>query len=73
MARHLAEQQAHKRNAQRQEQIVADTAKLLALAQDLKAEVDKSNKNTLSVDVVKKAEEIEKLSKSIKERMRDGS
>ena len=73
MTHRMTEQLAHKRNAQRQEQIVAETTKLLALAQDLKAEVDKSNKNTLSIDVVKKAEAIEKLSKSIKERMRDGN
>lgn len=72
-ARHMTEQLTRKRNEQRQDLIVAETAKLLALAQDLKAEVDKSNKNTLSIDVVKKAEEIEKLSKSIKERMRDGN
>lgn len=73
MTRRVAEQQALKRNTQRQDQIIADSAKLLALAQELKAEVDKSNKNTLALNVVKKAEEIEKLSKSIKERMRDGT
>jgi hypothetical protein len=32
--------------------------------------VDKSNQDTLSVDVVKKAGEIEKLAKSVKDRMR---
>jgi hypothetical protein len=73
MTRRLTQQQELKRNTQRQDQIIADSAKLLALAQELKAEVDKSNKNTLSLNVVKKAEEIEKLSKSIKERMRDGN
>jgi hypothetical protein len=73
MTRRVAEQQALKRNTQRQDQIIADSTKLLALAQELKAEVDKSNKNTLALNVVKKADEIEKLSKSIKERMRDGS
>lgn len=73
MTRRLTEQQMLKRNTQRQDQIIADSAKLLALAQELKAEVDKSNKNTLALNVVKKAEEIEKLSKSIKEKMRDGN
>jgi hypothetical protein len=55
---------------ERQAEIVADTAKLFQLAQELKAEVAKSNKNTLSIAVVKKSEEIQKLAKSLKERMR---
>lgn len=54
----------------RQAQIVADSQKLYQLAQELKAEVAKSDKNTLSIAVTKKAEEIEKLAKSLKERMR---
>jgi hypothetical protein len=36
----------------------------------LKTQVDKSTKDTLSVDVIKKAEEIEKLAHSVKERMK---
>ena len=49
---------------------MADTDKLLALATDLKEQVDKSTKDTLSVDVIKKADEIEKLAHSVKERMK---
>jgi hypothetical protein len=71
-ARQMAEQQALRRNNQRQQQIVNDTAKLLQLAQELKEEVEKSTKNTLSLSVVKKAEEIEKLAKTVREKMRDG-
>ncbi|MBS1820757.1 MAG: hypothetical protein JST61_02080 [Acidobacteria bacterium] len=56
--------EAEKRKADLQ----ADTEKLYKLTQELKAEVDKSNKDTLSVSVVKKAQEIERLAKSIKER-----
>jgi hypothetical protein len=67
---HRAEQQEKLRNNDRQKRLVADTDKLLALATDLKAQVDKSNKDTLSVDVIKKAEEIEKLARSVKERMK---
>jgi hypothetical protein len=67
---HRAEQQERMRNNDRQKRLVADTDKLLALATDLKAQVDKSNKDTLSVDVIKKAEEIEKLAHSVKERMK---
>ena len=55
---------------ERQAQLVADTNKLYELAQELKAEVAKSNKDTLSVSVIKKAAEVEKLAKSLKERMR---
>jgi hypothetical protein len=70
MARRIMGQQAERRNTQRQQDIVNDTAKLLLLAQQLKAEVDKSSKDQLSISVVKKAEEIEKLAKSVKEKMK---
>jgi hypothetical protein len=64
------EQQAKLRNTDRQKRLVADTDKLLTLATDLKQQVDKSTKDTLSVDVIKKADEIEKLAHSVKERMK---
>lgn len=64
------EQLAQLRNIDRQKRLVADTDKLLALATDLKAQVDKSTKDTMSVDVIKKADEIEKLAHSVKERMK---
>lgn len=54
----------------RQAQLLADTQKLYQLTQELKAEVAKSNRNTLSIAVIKKAEEVEKLAKSLKEKMR---
>jgi hypothetical protein len=69
---HMAERMAMERNIDRQKQIVNDTARLLQLAQQLNADVSKSDKDSLSVAVVKKAEEIEKLAKSIKQKMRDG-
>ena len=53
-------------NANWQKQLTQDTAKLLELAKQLKEEVDKSNGSTLSVDVIKKATEIDKLAKSVK-------
>jgi hypothetical protein len=70
MPSRIEEQQAQARNNERQKKLVADTDKLLALATDLKAQVDKTNKDTLSVDVIKKADEIEKLAHSVKERMK---
>jgi hypothetical protein len=67
---HRTDRQEKLRNDDRQKRLVADTEKLLVLATDLKAQVDKSTKDTLSVDVIKKADEIEKLARSVKERMK---
>jgi hypothetical protein len=50
--------------------IKADTDRLLKLSVELKAYVDKSDENVLSLDVIRKAEEIEKLAKSVKEKMK---
>ncbi|MGA7399614.1 MAG: hypothetical protein WCC99_13995 [Candidatus Sulfotelmatobacter sp.] len=57
-------------NVQRQAALKADTDKLVKLAGELKEYVDKSNENVLSVDVLKKAEEIEKLAHSVKDKMK---
>ena len=51
-------------------QLKSDTDKLLKLSAELKAYVDKTNANVLSLDVIKKAEQIEKLAKSVKDKMR---
>jgi hypothetical protein len=56
--------------AQRKKQIADESARLLAMAADLKAEVDKTTKDTLSIPVVRKAGEIEKLARSVKDRNR---
>ena len=40
------------------------------MATDLKAEVDKTTKDTLSLSVIRKADEIEKLAHSVKEKMK---
>jgi hypothetical protein len=61
---------ARERNKERQAALKKDTDKLLELATQLKEYVDKTNENMLSLDVIKKAEEIEKLSKSVKEKMK---
>jgi spore coat polysaccharide biosynthesis protein SpsF (cytidylyltransferase family) len=57
-------------NLQRQQDIKKDTEKLLELATELKQAVDKSNQDTLSLDVIKKAEQIEKLAKEVKDKMK---
>jgi len=66
----LMRHQAILRNDQRQKDLVRDTQKLYALAGQLKTDVAKSNKDILSIDVIKKADEIEKLAKSVKEKMK---
>jgi methionyl-tRNA synthetase len=70
----MEEKMEHQRekalNKQRQTQLQKDTDHLLELATQLKEYVDKSNEHTLSLDVVKKADEIEKLAKSVKEKMK---
>jgi len=57
-------------NEQRQTELKRDTDKLLKLSTELKEYVDKTNENVLSLDVIKKAEEIEKLAHSVKTKMR---
>jgi hypothetical protein len=56
-------------NAERKKEIASDSTKLLKLATELKAEIDKTNKDTLNLKVVRKADEIEKLAHSVKEKM----
>jgi len=63
--------QARARNKERQKKLKDDTDKLLQLATELKAYVDKTNENILSVDVIRKTEQIEKLAKSVREKMKD--
>ncbi|HET6844206.1 MAG TPA: hypothetical protein VFK06_21375 [Candidatus Angelobacter sp.] len=60
-------------NKKRQEEIRQDTVKLFQLAAELKDAVDKSDENMLSLDVVKKADEVEKLAKKVKEKMKEGT
>ena len=57
-------------NTERKKQIEEDSARLLKLATELKAEVDKTNKDTLSLTVIRKADEIEKLAHNVKEKMK---
>lgn len=71
----MRDQQAKKQsfetaNIERKRQIADDAARLLQLATELKAEVDKTDKDTLSLNVIRKAETIEKLAKGVKEKMK---
>jgi hypothetical protein len=66
----LSRDLAKKINLERQAALKADTDKLVKLAGELKEYVDKSNENLLSLEVLKKAEEIEKLAHSVKDKMK---
>jgi hypothetical protein len=61
---------AKKANLARQADLKRDTEKLYKLASELKDSVDKTNESTLSLEVIKKAEEIEKLAHSVKDKMK---
>ena len=57
-------------NAERKKELSEESAQLLTLAMALKAEVDKTNKDMLSLNVIRKADEIEKLAHNVKEKMK---
>jgi hypothetical protein len=67
----MQERIAREANKKRQQDIREETEKLFQLATELKAAVDKTNENLLSLDVVRKAEEVEKLAKKVKEKMKE--
>ncbi len=71
----MREQQTKKQNfeaanVERKKQLAADSATLLKLATELKAEVDKTTKDMLSLNVIRKADEIERLAHDMKEKMK---
>jgi hypothetical protein len=66
----MMHEMAKKANLERHAALKTDTEKLLKLAEELKASVDKSSSSVLSLEVLKKAEEIEKLARSVKDKMK---
>ena len=56
-------------NVERQKQMVSDTNKLLKLARELNDEVATSHATIFTADQMRKVAEIEKLAKSVRERM----
>lgn len=71
----MREQQAKNKsfeaaNLERKRQISEDSAKLLKLATDLKTEVDKTSKDMLSIGIIRRADEIERLAHGVKEKMK---
>jgi hypothetical protein len=66
----ISREMAKKANQERLAALKTDTDKLLKLSVELKSYVDKSNENVLSLDVIKRADEIEKLAHSVKDKMK---
>jgi hypothetical protein len=57
-------------NVERRREIGEDSTRLLKLATDLKTELDKTTKDTLSLGVIRKADEIERLAHNVREKMK---
>ena len=66
----IASDMAKKAAKERVAALKQDTDRLLKLSVELKQSVDKSDENVLSLDVIKKAEEIEKLARGVKDKMK---
>ena len=65
MQRRMAKQ----RNQERFAKIKKDTDQLLELATQLKQSVDAAGDQTLSLAVIRKAEQIEKLARQVRQKM----
>jgi hypothetical protein len=58
-------------NDARHRRLEEDAARLQALSTELKSDVDKTDKDELSLDVMRKAGEIEKLAHDVQSRMKN--
>jgi hypothetical protein len=65
----IAERQAKLLNAERQKAIVSNTARILQLARELNADATSGYSTLSAAERMHKAEEIEKLAKSVREKM----
>ena len=66
----IQKQQAIAANLQRQAEIRRDTEKMFQLSSELKECLDKTGQGVMSVDAIKKAEQIEKLAHGVKSKMK---
>ncbi|HTW48737.1 MAG TPA: hypothetical protein VMD92_12365 [Acidobacteriaceae bacterium] len=58
-------------NDDRRKKLSADVDRLIELTNELKTDVDKTTKDELSLEVIKKAQEIEKLAHDVQSRMKN--
>jgi nitric oxide reductase activation protein len=66
----VADKMEKERLRERYQNLKRDSEKLLEMATELKQYVDKSGENVMSLDVIRKCDEIEKLSKSVRSKMK---
>jgi hypothetical protein len=66
----MEREQRAKNNEKRQAQAVADAARLAQLSKELQEELEHAGAATLSAGSFKKADQIIKLAKSVKDKMR---
>jgi hypothetical protein len=69
----MRERQVIALNIERQKELVSDTNKLLKLARELNYEVDGGGADTLTPDQLRTLATIEKLARSVKEKMSEGT
>ena len=65
----ISAERAHSED--RRKRMLADTDKLLALSTELKADIERSTRDELSLEVIRKANEIEKLAHDVQQRMKN--
>jgi hypothetical protein len=66
----MREQMLRQANEQRHKKMLDDANKMVQLSNELKADVEKTQKDELSVEVLKKAAEVEKLAHDVQQRMK---
>jgi hypothetical protein len=71
MRRQSSQKAVEKLNEQRQKDMTSETVKLLALANQLKLETDRKSSSNFSMNAVREAEQIEKLARSVREKMKE--
>lgn len=67
----MEEQRVKAMNDDRRKRLAADCDRLVELTNELKSDVDKTTKDELSLEVIKKAQEIEKLAHDVQGRMKN--
>lgn len=66
----IADKMAKEQLKDRYSNLKRDSEKLLEMATELKQYIDKSGEGVMSLEVIRKCEEIEKLSKSVRTKMK---
>jgi len=71
MRARMDEERTKAMNDDRQKRLAADVDRLLELSNQLKSDLGKTNKDELSVTVIRRAAEIEKLAHDVQSRMKN--